>query len=159
MKAVENTASPNVPVVVSDEARAIHSRSFIFDGHNDLPWEVRGTAVHALLIRSTFPNRNHSSTPISALAPGGRRCPVLVGVCSGAHRSFRVGPPDDAGANRDRASHALAIPRPSSCADQRRCDVHLRQREIVPHRALKEAMPSTTRWKNYDGYSTWGGVT
>ena len=41
VKAVENTASPNVPVVVSDEARAIHSRSFIFDGHNDLPWEVR----------------------------------------------------------------------------------------------------------------------
>ncbi len=29
------------PVVVSDQARAIHQRSFIFDGHNDLPWEIR----------------------------------------------------------------------------------------------------------------------
>ncbi|MCA9160549.1 MAG: dipeptidase, partial [Planctomycetales bacterium] len=40
-KAAEKTAAPYVPVVVSDEARAIHSRSFVFDGHNDLPWEVR----------------------------------------------------------------------------------------------------------------------
>ena len=29
------------PVVVSDEARAIHARGYVFDGHNDLPWEVR----------------------------------------------------------------------------------------------------------------------
>lgn len=41
VKAVAKTTAPYVPVVVSDEARAIHSRSFVFDGHNDLPWEVR----------------------------------------------------------------------------------------------------------------------
>ncbi|MGN6134833.1 MAG: dipeptidase [Aureliella sp.] len=28
-------------VVVTPEARAIHARSFVFDGHNDLPWEIR----------------------------------------------------------------------------------------------------------------------
>ncbi len=29
------------PVTVSEKAHQIHSRSFVFDGHNDLPWEVR----------------------------------------------------------------------------------------------------------------------
>jgi membrane dipeptidase len=29
---------------VSDEARAIHARGYVFDGHNDLPWEVRTNA-------------------------------------------------------------------------------------------------------------------
>ncbi len=28
-------------VQVSDEARRIHQASFVFDGHNDLPWEIR----------------------------------------------------------------------------------------------------------------------
>lgn len=32
------------PVVVGDEARGIHAGSFVFDGHNDLPWKLR-TAV------------------------------------------------------------------------------------------------------------------
>ncbi len=31
-------------VTVSDEARAIHGRSYVFDGHNDLPWQVRTEA-------------------------------------------------------------------------------------------------------------------
>jgi membrane dipeptidase len=34
-------AEPTSPVVVSPEALAIHRRSFVFDGHNDLPWQVR----------------------------------------------------------------------------------------------------------------------
>lgn len=32
------------PVVVTPEARAIHARSFVFDGHNDLPWTMRTEA-------------------------------------------------------------------------------------------------------------------
>ncbi len=28
-------------VVVGDEARRVHEASFVFDGHNDLPWEIR----------------------------------------------------------------------------------------------------------------------
>lgn len=35
------TATAYIPVVVSDEARVIHGRSYVFDGHNDLPWEIR----------------------------------------------------------------------------------------------------------------------
>ncbi len=31
-------------VVISDEARRVHSAGFVFDGHNDLPWEVRQKA-------------------------------------------------------------------------------------------------------------------
>jgi N-acyl-D-amino-acid deacylase len=30
-------------VKVSDEARRIHQAGFVFDGHNDLPWEIRTT--------------------------------------------------------------------------------------------------------------------
>jgi len=32
------------PVVVTDEARRLHDESFVFDGHNDLPWALRTTA-------------------------------------------------------------------------------------------------------------------
>lgn len=39
---VEAADPPVRPVVVvTPEARAIHARSFVFDGHNDLPWEIR----------------------------------------------------------------------------------------------------------------------
>lgn len=31
-------------VVVSDQAHRVHSTGFVFDGHNDLPWEVRQRA-------------------------------------------------------------------------------------------------------------------
>lgn len=31
-------------VTVTDQARTIHSRGYVFDGHNDLPWEVRTKA-------------------------------------------------------------------------------------------------------------------
>jgi membrane dipeptidase len=39
----ETDASAGEPalVVVSQHALAIHQRSFVFDGHNDLPWQVR----------------------------------------------------------------------------------------------------------------------
>jgi membrane dipeptidase len=29
------------PIVLSDAARALHARSLVVDGHNDMPWEVR----------------------------------------------------------------------------------------------------------------------
>jgi membrane dipeptidase len=34
-------AVPGTVVTVSDKARELHRRSLVFDGHNDLPWEVR----------------------------------------------------------------------------------------------------------------------
>lgn len=35
-------------VIVGDEARRIHAGSFVFDGHNDLPWKVRSTGAGRL---------------------------------------------------------------------------------------------------------------
>lgn len=32
-------------VVVSDEALEVHSKTFVFDGHNDLPWQMREKAA------------------------------------------------------------------------------------------------------------------
>jgi membrane dipeptidase len=33
--------SPRPPVTLTDEGRKVHFESFVFDGHNDLPWEIR----------------------------------------------------------------------------------------------------------------------
>ncbi|NOT00861.1 MAG: membrane dipeptidase [Phycisphaerales bacterium] len=35
------TAAPRPPVVLTDEARRIHAAALLFDGHNDLPGEIR----------------------------------------------------------------------------------------------------------------------
>src|ERR671910_613662 len=32
------------PVVLTEAARQVHFQSFVFDGHNDLPWEMRTKA-------------------------------------------------------------------------------------------------------------------
>lgn len=37
-------ADDRPPVVVSDRALQVHRASFVFDGHNDLPWELREKA-------------------------------------------------------------------------------------------------------------------
>ena len=29
------------PVVLTEEARRIHAAGLLFDGHNDLPWQMR----------------------------------------------------------------------------------------------------------------------
>jgi membrane dipeptidase len=34
-------ADERAPVAVTDEARALHARSLVIDGHNDMPWEIR----------------------------------------------------------------------------------------------------------------------
>jgi len=34
-------ADERAPVVVTDKARALHVRSLVIDGHNDMPWEIR----------------------------------------------------------------------------------------------------------------------
>jgi membrane dipeptidase len=33
--------APRPTIVVSQQARELHQRGFVFDGHNDLPWEIR----------------------------------------------------------------------------------------------------------------------
>ena len=39
------TAAERPVVVVTDEARRVHSAGFVFDGHNDLPWMMRTEAA------------------------------------------------------------------------------------------------------------------
>lgn len=38
---LSNPSQSFQPVVVSAQAQAIHGRSYVFDGHNDLPWTLR----------------------------------------------------------------------------------------------------------------------
>ena len=37
-------AADRPDVVVTDAARQVHAAGFVFDGHNDLPWELRVSA-------------------------------------------------------------------------------------------------------------------
>lgn len=41
-------ADPRPPVVVGDEALRVHAGTFVFDGHNDLPWKLRTTVGGSL---------------------------------------------------------------------------------------------------------------
>jgi membrane dipeptidase len=36
--------APRKPVVLTEEGRRVHAATFVFDGHNDLPWEMRTKA-------------------------------------------------------------------------------------------------------------------
>ncbi len=38
-----NQPTDRPTVVVSEKAQGIHNRGYVFDGHNDLPWEIRTT--------------------------------------------------------------------------------------------------------------------
>jgi membrane dipeptidase len=42
--AVAEEKAERPPVVLSERAKALHASGFVFDGHNDLPWEVRTKA-------------------------------------------------------------------------------------------------------------------
>lgn len=41
---LRDSVDRDAPVVVSDQARRIHSQSYVWDGHNDLPWKMREKA-------------------------------------------------------------------------------------------------------------------
>lgn len=41
---LRDSVDRDAPVVVSDQARRIHSQSYVWDGHNDLPWKMRERA-------------------------------------------------------------------------------------------------------------------
>ena len=58
-------------VVVSDEARAIHSRSYVFDGHNDLPWQVRSKASRSFDLLNIAESQPELHTDIARLHQGG----------------------------------------------------------------------------------------
>ncbi len=58
-------------VIVSPAARAIHSRSYVFDGHNDLPWVVRKEASRSFDALDISQPQPKIHTDIPRLKAGG----------------------------------------------------------------------------------------
>src|SRR5262245_53846438 len=40
----QETKKQRPKVILTDEGRRVHAAGFVFDGHNDLPWEMRKEA-------------------------------------------------------------------------------------------------------------------
>src|SRR5438128_9720587 len=59
------------PVVLTDEGRRVHFESFVFDGHNDLPWEMRTKADSSFDKRDIAKNQPAMHTDIPRLRKGG----------------------------------------------------------------------------------------
>jgi len=59
------------PVVVSQQALDIHFRSFVFDGHNDLPWEIRTKGSRSLETIDISKPQPQLHTDIQRLKRGG----------------------------------------------------------------------------------------
>src|SRR5262245_5889610 len=59
------------PVVLTDEGRRVHSEGFVFDGHNDLPWEMRTRADSSFDKRNIAQPQPKMHTDIPRLRAGG----------------------------------------------------------------------------------------
>jgi membrane dipeptidase len=59
------------PVVLTDEGRRVHFESFVFDGHNDLPWEMRTKAGSSFDKRDIRQTQSAMHTDIPRLKKGG----------------------------------------------------------------------------------------
>jgi membrane dipeptidase len=59
------------PVVLTDEGRRVHAESFVFDGHNDLPWELRTKADSSFDKRDIRQPQPAMHTDITRLRKGG----------------------------------------------------------------------------------------
>lgn len=59
------------PVVLTDEGRRVHLESFVFDGHNDLPWEMRTKAGGSFDKRDIRQTQAAMHTDIPRLKRGG----------------------------------------------------------------------------------------
>jgi len=64
-------AQDRPPVVLSEEAKKIHFESFVFDGHNDLPWELRTKADSSFDKRDIRQPQPSMHTDIPRLRKGG----------------------------------------------------------------------------------------
>jgi membrane dipeptidase len=69
--AAQATAQDRAPVVLSDEAKKVHFESFVFDGHNDLPWELRTKADSSFDKRDIRQPQPKMHTDIPRLRKGG----------------------------------------------------------------------------------------
>jgi membrane dipeptidase len=58
-------------VVLTDEGRRVHLESFVFDGHNDLPWEIRTKADSSFDKRDIAKDQPAMQTDIPRLKKGG----------------------------------------------------------------------------------------
>ena len=116
-----------------DHAKEVLAKSILFDGHNDLPWTIRGYEaapgdVAAYDIRERAPAQGTDRH--SASARRWRRCRVLVGLHSaGSSGKFCA---DPARADRHRAADHRALPGHfHACEHGRR---HPGRQGVGPHR-------------------------
>src|SRR3989442_1534380 len=58
-------------VVLTDEGRRVHFEGFVFDGHNDLPWEMRTKADSSFDKRDISQPQPKMHTDIPRLRAGG----------------------------------------------------------------------------------------
>lgn len=58
-------------IVVTPKARAVHERSFVFDGHNDLPWYIRNEAPAQFEQFDIAQRQTRNHTDIPRLREGG----------------------------------------------------------------------------------------
>jgi membrane dipeptidase len=61
---------PRKPVVLTDKAREVHLATFVFDGHNDLPWEMRTKADSSFAKRDIREPQPKMHTDIPRLNAG-----------------------------------------------------------------------------------------
>jgi membrane dipeptidase len=59
------------PVILTDDGRRVHFESFVFDGHNDLPWELRTKADSSFEKRDIRVTQPKMQTDIPRLRKGG----------------------------------------------------------------------------------------
>jgi membrane dipeptidase len=69
--AQEPQAKSRPAVVLTDAARKVHSESFVLDGHNDLPWELRTKADSSFVKRDISQSQPALQTDIPRLKQGG----------------------------------------------------------------------------------------
>ena len=58
------------PVKLTDEGRRVHAATFVFDGHNDLPWEMRTKAASSFDKRDIAQPQTQMHTDIPRLKAG-----------------------------------------------------------------------------------------
>ena len=67
--AAKNTE--RAPIVVSEQALQIHRRSYVFDGHNDLPWAIRTDGSRSFEVLDIAKPQPKLHTDIARLREGG----------------------------------------------------------------------------------------
>lgn len=66
----QDAKPPRPKVVLTDEGRRVHSAGFVFDGHNDLPWEMREEAGSSFSKRDLAAPQPKMHTDIPRLRQG-----------------------------------------------------------------------------------------